>query len=262
MNQRYIYLCEDSFEGILSAVYLAYEDRHGHKANEVRIRKEGFNQELFCEYILVETDFDRALKVARTVQREISRQAYEFIQRTAISHFPQRADAIYRFIIYGLHIGEKILEHLTLPFMQTLFEIERNVNNEIYHWKEFLRFQELANGSLFGRINPKSALLPYLADHFSDRFSGEDWVIADTVHQTVLIHKKDQGCLYATMEEVDFDELSLEYSAAEKDMQQLWKLFVDTIAIKERKNTNLQRQLLPLWFRKYMKEYEGNETRS
>ena len=39
-------------------------------------------------------------------------------------------------------------------------------------------------------------------------------------------------------------------------MQKLWKLFVDTIAIKERTNRNLQRQLLPLWFRKYMKEYQ------
>ena len=62
--------------------------------------------------------------------------------------------------------------------------------------------------------------------------------------------------MYAAMEEVDFDELSLQYSEDEKDMQKLWKLFVDTIAIKERKNRDLQRQLLPLWFRKYMKEYE------
>ena len=255
-DQRYIYLCEDSLEGILSAVYRAYADRHGHKANEIRIRKTGYNQELFCEYISVETDLDRAIKVARTIQREISYQAYEYIQRAAVSCFYEKANAIYRFVIYGLHAGERILDCLTLPFMQTLYDIEKNVNNEICHWKEFLRFQELANGSLFARINPKSALLPWLADHFSDRYSGEDWIIADTVHRTVLIHRKEQGCLYATMEEVDFDELSLQYSAEEKDMQQLWKLFVDTIAIKERKNRDLQRQLLPLWFRKYMEEYK------
>jgi probable DNA metabolism protein len=256
MEERYIYLCEDSFEGIMSGVWRAYEDRHGHEKNEIRIREPGFNQELFCRYIPVETDFDHAVKVARTVQRDISRQAYEFIQKAAISCFPEKADAVYRFIIYGLHVGKQILDCLTLPFMQTLYEIERNVNNEIYHWKEFLRFQELANGTLFGKINPKGAVLPYLADHFADRYSGEDWLIADTVHQTVLIHRGERGCLYASMEEVDFDELTLQYSAEEKDMQQLWKLFVDTIAIKERRNTDLQRQMLPLWFRKYMKEYQ------
>lgn len=255
-DQRYCYLCEDSLEGIFSAIYRAYEDRHGHKANEIRIRETAFNQELFCEYIAVETDFDRALKVARTVQRDISRPAYEFIQRSAISCIPEKADAIYRFIQYGLTIGDRIMDCLTLPFVQTLYDIDKRVYNEIYHWKEFLRFQELADGSLFARINPKSNLLPWLADHFADRYSGEDWVIADTVHRTVLFHRKDQGCMYAAMEEVDFDELSLPYSEDEKDMQKLWKLFVDTIAIKERKNRDLQRQLLPLWFRKYMKEYE------
>lgn len=31
MEERYIYLCEDSFEGIMSGVWRAYEDRHGHK---------------------------------------------------------------------------------------------------------------------------------------------------------------------------------------------------------------------------------------
>ena len=57
------------------------------------------------------------------------------------------------------------------------------------------------------------------------------------------------------MEEVNLDELELQYSAEEKDMQRLWKLFVDTIAIKERINTDLQRQMLPLRYRKYMKEF-------
>ena len=43
--------------------------------------------------------------------------------------------------------------------------------------------------------------------------------------------------------------------AEEKEWQKLWKVFVDTIAIKERMNRNLQRQMLPLHFRKFMKEF-------
>ena len=57
------------------------------------------------------------------------------------------------------------------------------------------------------------------------------------------------------MEEAAFDELELRYSEEEEDMQKLWKLFVDTIAIRERINPHLQRQLLPLRFRTYMKEF-------
>lgn len=252
---RNIYLCEDTAEGIFSAIYRAYEDRNGHRNNEIQIQKEGLNRQLFCEYIPVETDLEHAIKVARTVQRDISSQAYEFLHKVSSSYREEKADAIYRFIIEGLHVGNRALLHLTAPHMQVLCDIEKQINNEICHCKEFLRFEELENGTLFGRINPKSAILPYMADHFEDRFSGEKWIIADTVHRTVLIHDAEQTTVYATMEDVNFDELQLSYSEDEETMQKLWKLFIDAIAIRERINPNLQRQLLPLRFRKYMKEF-------
>lgn len=253
--ERYIYLCEDSAEGIFSAVYQAYEDRHDHEKNEIRIAGEGFNQELFCHYHSVDTDYERAVKVARAIRRDISGQAYDFVHRIAGSYQPEKADAIYRFIQEGLRIGNRAINHLTAPHMQILFAIDRNINNEILHFKEFLRFEELENGALFGRINPKSIVLPYLADHFEDRFSCERWVIADTVHRTILLHGVNRHAVYATMSEADFEQLQLMYSAEEENWQKLWKLFVDTIAIKERVNPDLQRQMLPLRFRKYMKEF-------
>ena len=259
--ERFLYLCENSLEGIFSGIYKAYEDRHSHEENEIRIYTPSFNRELFCRYISVETDYDRACKVARTVQRDISTEAYGFLQKTASSFRPEKADAIYRFVIEGLRVGKRVLNHLTAPFMQTLISIDRHVENEIHHFKEFLRFQELENGALFGRINPRNAILPFLADHFQDRFSMEDWMIADTVHRTVLIHRKNQECICASMEEVEFDDLDLVFSEEEESMQKLWKLFVDTIAIQQRVNPKLQRQLLPLRFRKYMNEFhEGQEV--
>ena len=142
-------------------------------------------------------------------------------------------------------MGRAVMSHLTAPYMQTLFAIERNFTNESHFFIEILRFEELENGTLFGRINPKSEVLPYLADHFADRFAGEQWVIADTVHRTVLLHKANYKTVYLSMDE--------------KQLQKLWKLFVDTIAIKERVNPKLQRQMLPLRFRKYMKEFSESE---
>lgn len=253
--ERHIYLCEDCAEGIFSAVWQAYADRHGHTNNEIRIAKEGFNRELFCEYHMVDTDYGHAVKVARTIRRDISGQAYDFVHKSASSYQPEKADAIYRFIQQGLQIGDRVLEHLTAPYMQILYAINRNVNNEIHSFIEFLQFEELENGVLFGRINPKSAVLPYLAEHFEDRLSGERWVIADTVHRTMLIHGVNQHAAYVGMSEADFDELELTYSAEEQKLQELWNLFVDTIAIKERTNRDLQRQMLPLRFRKYRRDF-------
>ena len=72
-------------------------------------------------------------------------------------------------------------------------------------------------------------------------------------------YKANYKTVYLSMDEVDMDELTLTYSEDEKQLQKLWKLFVDTIAIKERVNPKLQRQMLPLRFRKYMKEFSESE---
>lgn len=254
--ERYIYLCEDSLEGIFTAVYRAFEDRHGHKNNDIRIAGEYFNQELMTTYIQVDTDFEKAVKVARTIQNKVSDAVYEFIQKASVAANPKKADAIYRIVILALNMGTRVLNYLTEPNVAFLMELERSTNNEIQKLLQFLRFQELKNGYLFARINPKCAILPYLAEHFSDRFSGEDWMIVDTVRGSVLFHKKNGVCSLVNAEDIDFDAYVPEYSEDEELWQELWKKFVDTIAIKQRINPRLQMQMIPLRLRKYMAEFQ------
>lgn len=254
--ERYVYLCEDSLEGIFTAVYDAYADKHGHENNYIQIEEDFYNRELLTTYLTISSDFEKALKVARTIQNKVSEDVYEFIQKASVSSNPKKADAIYRVIILALKMGSRVLDYLTEPNVEFLMELERSTNNEIQRFLQFLRFEELKNGFLFARINPKCAVLPYLAEHFSDRFSGENWMIVDTVRNSVLIHEKNKRCSLAKAEDVDFDSFSPEYSADEELWKQLWKRFVDSIAIKERVNPKLQQQMLPLRFRKYMKEFQ------
>lgn len=252
---RYVYLCEGTPEGILTAVYDAYADRHGHRRNRIQIVEGCYSQELWCTYISVETDFEKASKVARTLQEKVSDEVYEAVQKAALTEDPRRAEVIYRVIILALKRGRYVLDALTEPNVCCLMEYMRGVNNEIHRMLEFLRFEELKNGFLFARINPRYAVLPYLAEHFADRFAGENWIIADTVHGGVLIHERYGRCVLARADEVDFDAYSPEYSEDEELWQRLWKRFVDAIAIKERKSPHLQMQMLPLRCRKYMKEF-------
>jgi len=39
--------------------------------------------------------------------------------------------------------------------------------------------------------------------------------------------------------------------------EQLWKTFFETIAIKERTNPKCQRNLMPLWIRAHMNEFQS-----
>ena len=252
---RFVYLCEDSTEGIFTAVYDAFADRHGHANTFIQIANAPYTREFFTTYITVDTDLEKASKVAHTMQKKISWQVYDTLQMASLSYMPEKADAIYRTIILALQMGPQVLDHLTDANVALLFKMERNIHNEILHEQGFLRFEELSSGVLFARINPKNAILPYLAAHFSDRFPEENWVIADTEHRSLILHEREKGCTLIHAKEEDFDQLILSYSEEEEVFQKLWKRYVDAIGIKARENLDLQRQMLPLRFRKYMKEF-------
>lgn len=255
MKTKHIYLCDNSIDGIFSAIYAAYESNYGHNNNSIMICDGEYNREIFSDYIDVATDYDKALKVAHTISSKISPQALTVIQRASASYDIDKANAIYQVVVLGLAYGPCVLDQLTQPAVLKLFTLDRNVNNEIMHLNGFLRFKELRSHALFAKINPKNNILPYLANHFTDRFPEENWAIADTVHQSAIFHKKHEGSTYLSLRDVNLDELVHDYSDDELFMQKLWKHFVDTIAIESRVNTNLQRQNLPIRFRKYMSEF-------
>lgn len=116
----------------------------------------------------------------------------------------------------------------------------------------FVRFEERNNGILVARINPLANVVPLIADHFQDRLHNENWIILDTVRNISAIHSKGQN--YVLSKEIT-ENMLLEMSTLsdkEQEYQKLWKQFFHTIAIKERENTKLQQNMMPLRYRKYM----------
>ena len=63
MKTHRIYVCEDSLEGILTAVHFAYMSRYGHEYQSIQAGDyaEPF---LFSEMIYVDTDMEKASRVA------------------------------------------------------------------------------------------------------------------------------------------------------------------------------------------------------
>ena len=76
-----IYQCEDTQDGILTAVYEAGISGYGHKYIRIAPIREGETESfvLFAEYITVVTDPEHARIVLDKVQSGISRNAYEYV---------------------------------------------------------------------------------------------------------------------------------------------------------------------------------------
>lgn len=252
-----IFLCENTMEGIFTAVYDAWASRLGHE--NVRLQVCGETMELFADYREVRTDLTKAVKVARTIQSKIGAEVWEQIRRAALASKTERADAIYRVLILALSDRKadafRVLTQIQDPNVCLVMELARSVWNETHRYMGFVRFRELPGRILFSEIEPENQVLPLLGEHFADRFPKEHFLILDRTHHDMIAH--EAGSFWWIVREVPALEQKLEElgaSDAEKEFQHLWNGFCSSISIKERENPQLQRQLWPYKFRKWMTE--------
>lgn len=249
-----IFLCRDDFDSILCGVYDAWMSRLGH--DNVRLQLYGaYNMELFAEYRDVEVSEEKINKVADAVVSKISREAYGWIYNASLSFEEEKADRIYRFLIYGFHIGSQITANLQIPAVHEIFRMNRNLLNEAHNMKQFLRFSELKNRVLFSKIGPKNDVLPMLALHFSDRLRPERFIIYDEHRERAVIYAPDNGW-YILAGESAKRLGNLSEKTDQKEYETLWKIFFNSIAIKERENYVCQRGHLALRYRPYMTEFQ------
>ena len=254
MRNTTIYLCEDSLDGIFSAIYTAWAAGTSH--TDVRVKDNG-TMSFFEEYIEHPTDYELSSKVADSIIRKLSYEIYYYIYCACMSDNSDKASYIYKFLQKAFRIGPSVINMLTDPYVSGICELKRAVSNEACRYREFIRFDELDNGILAGRIAPTYNVVAMIANHFADRMPCENWLILDTKRNLCVVHAAGKGYALTTdiKEEDLFDTHS--YSAQEEDFQALWKRFFDTIAIKERINPKLQRNLMPLKCRTYMKAERG-----
>lgn len=251
----HIFLCEDSIDGIFTGIYDAWASRYGHKNIKLCIN-DTITYELFSEYITVTPDSEKSEKVGRTIIARLGMEVYQDILQAVLAHddkkkneHPDKADCIYRTLLYGFSLadGHRILQALGNPYIARVFELSRSTGNEAHHLLGFLRFQELENGVLFSTIHPKNQVISVLAEHFTDRLPQEHFMIYDATHQIAAIRKAGSGYFLTDASNLNPDVIT-RLSPAEKEYQKLWCGFFDSIAIEARKNPKLQSQNIPKRF--------------
>jgi len=260
---KYVLQCEDSIEGIFSAVYSAWELKYGHENTVIQVTGfSGQNIELFATYIHLAPDAEKAAKVINTVRRTCSDMVYEALFRAACADAADKADAIYRYIQIGLRMGKRVLNHLSDPAVMRIMELSRAVGNAEHHYLGFLRFIEIPGNILLGRFAPKPRLTELIMPHFVDRFPEERFVIWDTVRNEAGVHVPGQT--YIMMHLSDGEAAALnQYQEDNIKAEKMWTTFVENISIKERENKKLQQNNIPLHFRTYMPEFQkkGEESK-
>lgn len=253
-----VYQCEDSVSGVLSAVYEAGISGYGHDFIKIRPLAEGeaYEMELFTETVAVESSDEKVGRVLDAVRSKISNRAYSYVMCAAISTFPDRGDAIYQFLTYGFSMGKKVCDAMQISWVKRIFEIRRRVFNEAHFYREFIRFREVQKkpALLVATIEPEHRILTIIMEHFSDRFAGEWFIILDKRHREAAFHQKNGDWEVRILTEEE-ENLLAELGEQREEYVGLWKTFFQHIAIPERRDEKLQRNMLALHYRKYLTEF-------
>lgn len=243
-------VCEDSFEGIMTAVYDGWV--YMNKGYEVNIQPgTGYTPSFFSEYVTIDTDYEKAKKVSKSIRVKISGEAYVMVYR-ACQHFEEdKADAIFGFLKVGYTVGAKVTKMLGNPSVMRVMELDRKVANEAHFFREFLRFKELKGNILYAKIEPKCSVIPFVSQHFQARFPEENWIIYDEKHTVAAVHPAGKNAIL--IKDKNIDEL-IKNMETKDGYEDLWKVFYNAIGIEARYNPKCQRNMMPLWYRKNMTE--------
>lgn len=250
-----VYRCEDTLESIFTAIYNAYEEKRDHGDTFISLDNELY---LFAEYVDVIADEEKAMKVIRTLNRQFGEHDYLWLCYALVTEVQDKAQAVYQTVVEGLKrkvARNHLFDGLTGEYVNRAFALARGVNNECLHLKGFLRFQELENGILYAPIGPKNNVLTFLMPHFADRFPMENFMIYDEKRGLLGLHPAGREWYLVNHCENPKELPDFQLSREEEAYQELFRYFCRKIGIEERKNPELQRNMLPLRFREYMVEF-------
>lgn len=248
-----VFTCKESFEAMMTCIYEAWRSGLGHENIRLQLEPVG-QEELFCDYVRVEADAEKARKMTDAIRRKISFEAYRQVFFASMSFQEERLDAVYRFLMLGFSVGRRLTDMLFRPEVAWILELSRKSANEANYFREFTRFS-LAGSVYVAHIEPKCNVTAISAAHFADRMPSEYWILIDDNRMIAAVHPKDRPYY---MTELSRAELAALRRTEEREdgYTELWREFFRSIAIDARKNEKCQQGHMPLWYRRHAVEFQ------
>ncbi len=244
------YLYAGSFAGFLTALDLALE--RGGEDCAIARESAAAEPDLFSEYVNAGADPVKAAAMRMLLERRGSAESWHHARYAFLSEAPGAENAVLAYARLLLEKGAAADNMLADDRVRKVHGLSASVGGEAQMFRGFVRFTELADGSLYSRIEPDHDILPLITWHFRARLGSFNWVIHDARRNSAALYFRGR-LVYAPL-----DRARLKEDAREAEVRDLWKHFFRTAAIKERANPALQRRNVPLKYRRNLTEFSGD----
>ena len=241
VNQVYLY--DGTFNGLLTIVF----DCFVNKILPQKIYDESIYVSNFLEKTqYFETDFEKSKRIFDGICNNISFDTLYNSFYAFLSDSKDKEINILKYLCEGFEIGPKINTMLTTSYVFSVINMKKRATSECHKLKGLLRFREVGDNLCYASVHPDNNILEPLGKHFTCRMPTMQFIIHDKNRDLCFIYN---GKEYRIINSKDIKIPSV--SNDEITYQNLWKLFFNTIAIKERTNPRCQMQFMP---KKYWKD--------
>ncbi len=245
-HPEHIYICDNSAEGLLSAIYQSYYS--GDNVYDI-LFDENYQVNFTYKYRKIVTNYDEAQKVAYAIKKKISVLAFENIINTWLSETPLCGHNILEYVRLGFKIGYNVDNMLTQKNVAFIHSMNQKVAFETHRFLGLIRFSKLDDGTYLSIIDTDHNILPLIGDHFADRLSTEKLIIYDERRKNAVLSDTGDWIIANNIEMKD-----IKISSDEMYFRKMWQRYFETIAIKERTNKKLQRSFIPARYWKNITE--------
>lgn len=236
---------DGSWDGLLTAVYAAYTG----PALPGRVDGPDCQQAFGKTYREVETDGQKAARVRAGITRTLGGAVYDAAWTAFLAGDPGCSNAVYRYLRLGFESGREAYRRLSDDRVIAVNKRDSLVRREASHLLQFVRFSQRAGGVYYAAITPEYPVLPLIMPHFAARFRTQPFVLHDLRHRQAGVSSPREWVI------ADASGLTVpDPTAGEQAFQRLWKTFYDSVAIPERANPQLRRQLMPKKFWPHLPE--------
>ena len=253
-----IFTYDKTFDGLLSCVFFAYEQ----KKFPDFILSESDQKPLFVdEQYRIITEKEKSLRVWKALEKKLSKIAQNMMLSVWLSELPETEMLLFRYIRKNIDHPEGIEMNFGDDDVLRIKEIAQKVAKEAEQLRQFVRFQETADGIYFAPVSPRYDVLSLIVSHFQSRYAGQPWIIYDTNRNTGLYYDT-RSVVEVSFSQKDLSDLRLgvldeeKLSSDETFFQQMWKEYFKSTTIKDRNNLKLQRQNRPRRYWRYLTEMQ------
>ncbi len=211
--------------------------------------------DLFTDVIHeVATERETALRFRERFVAAVSKASFGAARYAFHSQVAGVEALVWRYIRLGLDKGIRLHRMLAEEPVWSVNRLARRVAHEAHKFKGLVRFREVAWSDqtfLYAVIEPDADILSFIAPHFSGRVGDRPWMIHDLRRSQAAVYDLEVWRLIR-----DIDRIAAPaYTPGEEACARLWRGYFERLAIPERRNPKLQRQHVPVRYRRNLVEF-------